>query len=153
MIFAEATSSGISEGNSKLEMAAIGFAAVNRQALIENGIRPPSAFGSSGTTLADVLNPSQFGSVGGSRFNLAGNPSQIDTSTSFGAKECDNLKRAIDTARGVLSRRIDDPFGRFGGTFSFRTRGRGGPGGRFHPFPPDAQIPDAGNIFYGFGLP
>lgn len=145
-IFGEATASGISEEDSKREMAAIGYAAVNRQAQIVHLGVAPSFFRATGPQLQDVINRDQFRAVGGQRFNQAANPSQFDTSTPHGKIECDNLKRAIAAAKGVLSRRIDDPFAVHGGTFAFDQSTSGTPG-TFYFRIPDGKVGE--HYFYG----
>ena len=136
--------------NNRSEMAAIAYTVVNRLNYLQaNPKTRPSFFGGTSASIAGLITPGQYGSVGSDMYNLPDNISSIDTSCSKGQAVCDFLKNAIDIADGVIAGNIDDPFADYGGTFAMRTKGHGGPGGLFTDIPAKAQIDGSNNVFFG----
>lgn len=153
LIFAEATSSGITADNSQKEMNAIASVVLNRVSYLQlkdkNGKfqEKLNYFGASARSIAGVVTKGQFSSVGGNRYNV--NPSNLDTASKFGKIECDLLKRAVSKGLGSVSGSVADPFASYGGVYALLTAGSGSPGGAFWQFPAGAQVPGSANTFYG----
>ncbi len=154
VIFAEATRGTGSSEDSAQEMAAIAYTIINRANYLQDNPRVSlSYFGATARSIRGVVTRSQFGSVGSPLFRLAATPSRIQTSTRSGANNCNFLKAAISVAQGTLSGAIEDPYDSLGGVYAFRTKGSGPPGGDFFVFDSSAQLPTAGNTFYGLNNP
>jgi hypothetical protein len=136
--------------NSKSEMAAIAYTAVNRVNYLRgNPNIPPSFFGASSATLSGVINKNQYGSVDNPMWKQAATPDGINVNAPKGMQLCSFFSNAYSVAAGVVSGAIPDPFASYGGTYGMRTAGHGSPGGRFVAFPASAQIEGSGNIFFG----
>jgi hypothetical protein len=132
------------------EMAAVAYSAVNRvNYLAKNPNTKPSFFGATDRTLAGVINPDQYGSVGSPMWNQAANPGTVNILAYGGSRKCSFLSNAFSVANGVVSGSILDPFDAFGGTYGMRTAGHGPPGGAYVEFPASAQIKGSGNVFFG----
>jgi hypothetical protein len=139
VIFAEATTGrSISPENSAKEMLAIASSIVNRVDYLTTHPRKQYMFPHTDTTIPGVVVKGQFGSLQEPRFKKTDDPSKLDKS------ECDFLGRSIDSANEALRNPAADPFQ--AGTFAFRTKGHGGPGGSFFRLP---NIPGSNNNFWG----
>ena len=136
--------------NSTLEMAAVGYSALNRvEYFAENPDTKLNFFGATDKSLSGVINSNQYGSVGSANWNLAGNTSSINAATPGGAKICSFFQNVFSTAASVKAKTAPDPLHAYGGTFGMRTAGHGSPGGAFKSVPASAQVPGSNNVFFG----
>ena len=141
MIFSESTNLS-DAGDQQNEMAAVGYSATNRVNYFKNHPKARvGLFGAKNKSLSGVIVKRQFASFGGPQWRKTGNLGKLNQ---FDAAK---WSLSASVAKGIFQGTVEDPYAKQGGTYGFRTKGSGSPGGNFFNF--DSQIDGSNNTFYG----